>query len=1077
MIALNPDSKIIQVYKRKLLDQLSLTVNDIYCLYKSNSGLIWVGTNGGGVTKISPQTKKFKLYRQNLSSKNILNGNMISGINEDNDHNLWISSWDNGISIVNRKENKVRVLKATDNNKGLNSDNIFMTTMSTDGLVLIATEHGGLNIYDPKSGLFKYLKHDPQNKNSIAGDDVMSVFEDHQGYIWLGHYENGLDRWDRKRNIFTHYVHDEKNPNSLAGDRIYTIYEDDRHNLWFAAERGGLSKYNPKTGLFKNYRHIENDNNSLSNDDVISIYQDSNGTLWFGTYGGGINKFDYHTEKFVSYKENDGLPNNVVYGILEDDDENLWLSTNKGLSRFNPKTNSFRNYDVLDGLQSNEFNSAFFKTAEGEMFFGGINGLTSFFPEEIKDNKFIPPLRITKFQIHNKAIAVAQKIDEKIILKKSISYVNALNINYEHNVISFEFAALNYFHSPKNQYTYKMEGFDLEWSPRGKRRIITYSNLPPGEYTFKVKGSNNDGIWNLKETSLKLIVEPAYWQTWWFIALIVIISAVLLVAVHLYKLYGTKEKNKQLSLINRKLKDEVKERVRAQREVVSSEKRFKQLARATFEAIIISEEDKILDVNQSAIDLLGYNREEFIGMPSGNIATPEYQELIKEKMFSHDSNPYKAKCVKKDGAIISVEIRGKEIVYDNKALCVSAITDISEKIHIETQKENLEEQLRQAQKMEAIGNLAGGVAHDFNNLLTIISGFAELGSARLAQNHKAKRDFDQIISASDKASQLTRQLLAFSRKQAYKPKVLDINEIILNLDKMISRLIPVDISIHKSLQEDLPMIFADPGQIEQILINLIVNSRDAIDAKIENGLEKRISISTTKVVFDRKYTTSHIESIEGMHICMEIKDTGAGMSKEVRQKIFEPFFTTKAEGKGTGLGLATVYGIVKQNDASITVESKMGKGTSIKVYWPSTEEVAADIDIGKTDVKHLKGTETILLVEDDGGVRNFASSSLKSYGYKVYSASNGNEALRLIEKDKLSFNMLVSDMVMPGMNGRELSEELLKRNRDLKYLIISGYSHDYISQDGVLEEGINFLQKPFSVSSLIERVRDILDEN
>jgi len=622
-----------------------------------------------------------------------------------------------------------------------------------------------------------------------------------------------------------------------------------------------------------------------------------------------------------------------------------------------------------------------------------------------------------------------------------------------------------------------MVGFDSEWSPKSNRRYASYSNLPPGEYIFMVMGSNNDDIWSAEEAVLKIFVEPAYWQTWWFWALIFIASISLIIAAHFYKLYGVKEKNRQLKLINEKLNNEVKERIRVQKQVVASENRFKQLAQATFEAILVSHEGKIIDVNQSAVDIFGYSREEFLQMNSIDLSTPEYHELITEKILTHDSRPYKTKGVKKDGTIISVEIHGKKIIYDNKVLRVTAVTNISEKLKSEAQKENLEKQLRQAQKMEAIGNLAGGVAHDFNNLLTIINGFAELGTAKLKPNHKARRDLDQIISAAEKASQLTKQLLAFSKKQAHKPVALDINQIILNLDKMISRLISVDISINKDLQENLPMIFADPGQIEQILLNLIVNARDAIDTKKEDDSEKQISISTSMVIFDRTYTASHIESIEGVHVCMDIKDTGSGMSEDVRQKIFEPFYTTKSEGKGTGLGLATVYGIVKQNDANITVESEIGEGTSIKIYWPSTEEVLIDIDLENTKSKHLKGTETILLVEDDEGVRNFASSSLKNYGYKVITAASGNEALELIEKDKLDFKMLVSDMIMPGMNGRELSRELLKRNEDLKFLIISGYSHDYISQDGVLEEGINFLQKPFSVSSFVEKIRTILDKN
>ncbi|NOG45208.1 MAG: response regulator [Calditrichaeota bacterium] len=1069
LILLSPEIKIVRQFKHDFSDKSSLAVNDIYSLYRSNSDLFWVGTNGGGLHKLGPINKQFNLYRQNLGKHNILNSNMISSILEDDERNLWISSWESGISIINRDGKTVRHLLQSDDHKGLNSTYIFMLYKTKNGRILVATDGGGLNIYDPKTKKVKYIVHDAQNENSLLSDIVMSVFEDQSGFIWIGYYDSGVSRLNLETNTFKHFINDPANPNTISGHKIYTIFEDGRKYIWFAVERNGLSRYDPEKDSFKNYKHDENDKTSLSNDDVISIYQDSESRLWFGTYGGGLNRFDYDSESFVYLKESEGLPNDVVYGILEDEENILWISTNRGLSRFNPKKNSFRNYDVHDGLQSNEFNSAFYKSADGELFFGGINGLNSFFPKDIKDNKYIPPVLITKFLIHNKTIGVNEKIDDRIVIKKAIPYLDELHIEHSDNVISFEFAALNYFHSHKNQYTYKMVGFDQNWSPQSNRRFTTYSNLPPGEYMFKVKGSNNDGVWNEKETSIKVIVEPAYWQTWWFIALIVVISVILLFAAHLYRLHGISEKNKQLKL-------EVEERINFQKQVVYSEKRFKQLSKATFEAILISDFGKIVEVNQSAIDMFGYSRDEFLKLKSTDLSTSEYRELIEEKIINHDSNPYKAKSVKKDGTVISVEIRGKQIIYDNKVLVVTAITDITEKLHAENHKKDLEKQLLQAQKMEAIGNLAGGVAHDFNNLITIINGFAELGVRKIDPSHSVKRDFDQIISASDKASQLTRQLLALSRKQTHKPEVLDINKIIVNLEKMISRLISADITINKNLHEDLPLIFADPGQIEQILLNLLVNSRDAIEAKADNSSEKQISISTSVIHFDRTYTASHIESSEGMHVCLEIVDNGAGMTEDVRQKVFEPFFTTKAEGKGTGLGLATVYGIVKQNDANISVESELGEGTSVKIYWPSTEEVFVDSDPSESDINHLKGEETVLLVEDDDGVRSFASSSLKSYGYKVYSARNGNEALEMIEKDKLIFDILVSDMIMPGMNGKELSRELLKRDQNLKYLIISGYSNDYISQDGVLEEGINFLQKPFSVSSLVEKVRTILDK-
>lgn len=392
-----------------------------------------------------------------------------------------------------------------------------------------------------------------------------------------------------------------------------------------------------------------------------------------------------------------------------------------------------------------------------------------------------------------------------------------------------------------------------------------------------------------------------------------------------------------------------------------------------------------------------------------------------------------------------------------------------------TQQKMLQQQLIHSQKMEAVGTLAGGIAHDFNNILTVINGYSEFALMKLNKEDQLYSDITSILSSSKKAENLTRQILAFSRKQIYQPEILSINKVFSDLEQMMGRLIGEDIKINLKTRENLPNIKADPNQIEQIIINLIVNARDAINQKSDKSGEKTITIQTDIKYFDEDTTSKNIDIENGTYIIINIKDTGVGMSESVIQNIFEPFYTTKEPGKGTGLGLATVYGIIKQNDGEITVESQLNQGTTFHIYWPVTEEFVKTTDKESIKNEKLYGNETILLVEDDEELRTLADKSLTKFGYKVFSASNGLGALKLLKKDNIIFDLLITDLIMPDMNGQELSQHILKLYPGSKILFTSGYTDHYIIENLELNSDINYLQKPFTVISLLSNIRSILD--
>ena len=391
------------------------------------------------------------------------------------------------------------------------------------------------------------------------------------------------------------------------------------------------------------------------------------------------------------------------------------------------------------------------------------------------------------------------------------------------------------------------------------------------------------------------------------------------------------------------------------------------------------------------------------------------------------------------------------------------------------EKEEFQARLVQSQKMEVIGILAGGVAHDFNNLLTVINGYAEMALDNIDKDNKLYKDLTAILAAGNRAKTITGQLLAFSRKQVYNPELLNINELISSMDRMLRRLIGEDIKVETVFADNLPNIKADKSQLEQIFINLIVNSRDALRAVKKPDYQKKITIETGQVFLDKEYIVKHQGSVEGQHIFFAVSDNGIGMVEQTKQKVFEPFFTTKEKYKGTGLGLSMIYGIVKQNNSSIYVYSEPDEGTIFKIYWLATEEKRNDKNT-EIDKKLLHGNENILIVEDDKEVCHFAGKSLASLGYKVLKAENGQIALDLIKSKKPELDLIITDLVMPELNGKEFADKVRKILPDIKVIFVSGYTDNHIVHNGLLEEGVNFIHKPYSMKILASTVHKVLDE-
>jgi signal transduction histidine kinase/CheY-like chemotaxis protein len=421
--------------------------------------------------------------------------------------------------------------------------------------------------------------------------------------------------------------------------------------------------------------------------------------------------------------------------------------------------------------------------------------------------------------------------------------------------------------------------------------------------------------------------------------------------------------------------------------------------------------------------------------------------------------------IRQDGRVIWVNDTAVVVPgSDSHPLMEGIIVDI-------TERKQFEGQLQQARRMEAVGRLAGGIAHDFNNLLTIIKGYTELALMRAKVLPELKSDIERIEDASERASGLVRQLLAFSRRQVLQPKVLDLNGIVLGLDKLLRRLMDGNIEMLTLADKPVGAIKADPGQIEQVIMNLVVNARDAMPG---GG---RLIVETTNADLDAGYARDHATVRPGRYVMLAVSDTGVGMSAETVAHIFEPFYTTKESGRGTGLGLSTVYGIVKQSGGYVWVYSEPGRGTTFKVYLPRVDEAIESSPAAKpvTQDRARSGSETILLVEDEPDLRELTRLVLSAKGYNVVEARNAEDAERLAESDGTKIHLLLTDVIMPGLSGRELAKRILARHSSMRVLYMSGYTYNVIAQGGTLERGVSFLQKPFTPGGLVEKVREVLD--
>ncbi|MCP4149368.1 MAG: hypothetical protein GY757_16595 [bacterium] len=619
-------------------DPKSLGSNHLKTLFEDRSKTVWIGSYGSGLFKVAGNRKPFKSYTH-TNDPDSLSNTSVHSIYEDKAGGIWIGTT-KGLNKWERE--KRRFIRYYHNPKrpgSLGGNSILVVNEDSAGNLWVGT-FGGLDriIKESKEGLecLNY-KNEPSNPGSISDNTITAINSDSSGTLWIGTV-NGLNKFNPAKNTFTRYFHKQGEPGSLTHNSIYTLLAARSGDLWVGTRGGGLSRFDKKTGRFSNYRADKNQGNYLSNDFVVALYQDKNDMLWVGTVN-GLNKFDPLTRSFMHYFEKDGLPDNAIYAIVEDGGGFLWMSTNKGISRFSPKNGTFRNYVKADGLQNNEFNGrASLKTRQGEIFFGGIEGFSTFFPDTIRSNSYVPAVVFSGFQVFNKPLPIEKK---------------GMTLSYREHVFSIQFAALNFIEPSKNQYAYRMEGLDKEWNYFGNRRFVTYTHLAPGDYVFKVKASNNDGLWNEKGASLKITVTPPFWQRVWFKLLGVVFILGIIFSIFRIKVL----------IIKKRMRREVIHKLKMQRIELEKENLEKELKlKVDFTAMLVHDLRSPLTAIMGYAEMMKEHRERLDIEKTGSVisrSTANMLNLINDML---DLSKFEAGKIELHKACCSLEKTVRDIV-------------------------------------------------------------------------------------------------------------------------------------------------------------------------------------------------------------------------------------------------------------------------------------------------------------------------------------------------------------------------------------------------------------------------------
>jgi len=1056
-------------------------------MIEDRSGTIWIATIKSGLYHFRPGGE--------VSAINVSNGlyhNAIRCLIEDREGNIWAGGSLNGLNRF-----KPQQFFTLGRAEGLPNNSVQAIAETAIGEIMVGTHGGGIARIQQGQVLAE------PSANKEIGQFVWSLLQDRKGRLWIGTFNDGLFILEKGiRRSFP--------IPTVLGTTINQLMEDGRGRIWVGGSAGlGVIEGESMTTCFTNSILAGQAVTAMAEDAqsgkiwvgthmagvfqvaatnfaqvtalpgwtgkrITSLTMDEQGYFWIGVFEQGLACLREGKTTFIGPPQ--GLYADTVGSIVDDGRGWFWLGTTRGILRVahtelqrvaqgSSRPAVFNVFNVSDGLASDACAEGYQPTAlrdhTNHLWFSTDRGVVTVDPARLRLNTNPPPVVIERATFTDRA-----GTNHVFLNPREVLVVPAGSSELE-----FDFAALSLTAPEKVTFRYWLEGADNGWINQGHRHELHFREPARGRYVLHVTAANNDGIWNESGTKLAFTVQPFLWQTLWFrlLALATVAGggggAVWRITRRQYQ-----RRIDQLQRERGLEQERAQERERAEAELQRREEHFRSLIEHASDSItVINPEGIITYQSNSGERILGYPAAAIIGRNLFDLVHPE--DLPKSRAILTQAATQLGEPVT---AIARLRhLNGTWRTIETVGTCIQ--TAAGEKQGILNARDitdnlQLEEQLRQAQKMEAVGQLAGGVAHDFNNILSSLLMQTELVGMSGPLPEEAQEGLQQIAADTRRAADLTRQLLLFSRRQVMQLRRLDLNEVVMNMARMLQRIIREDVRLQLHLHPGPLMTQADTGMLEQVLMNLAVNARDAMP---KGG---QLLLETTEMVIDAKAARSNPDAAPGRYVGLSVTDTGSGIPPEIMPRIFEPFFTTKEPGQGTGLGLATVFGIVKQHQGWIKLENRPGQGVTFRVFLPASSAPAAEPGPTEAKPKPSGGTETILLVEDDLAVRKPTRQILERHGYTVLEAADGAAALLLWQAHRSAVALLLTDLVMPGeLGGQELGRRLRTEQPNLKVIYASGYSSDIAGQDFQLQPGEAYVQKPFATDLLLETIRRCLE--
>ncbi|MCP5047587.1 MAG: response regulator, partial [bacterium] len=1028
-------------------------------------------------------TYYFNYNTRTWQSLGIINGLIDVGANSlfiDFEKNVWIPCL-RGVSKISSRRFSNFKLK-----HGLLEDEVTAVKEYEPGRFILG-HNWGVTFYDTtntRSGptFFKVPFFGP-NQTKLHLCRVLDIQVDSKKNIWLAASQAGLIKINRRRQL-TRYGKNDGLPRN-----IFTLWISPQDRVWVGTETGlyvqtgtgfrlhkigdfppivtrrifghrgklryiagmstGVYVYREEDDKWENFRTPGN----IKANTVYAVREDFTGRLLVGTRGGLFTlkepgKNSNEPGILVKFQQDGFGIDRPVYFIFPDNRQRLWFGTDNGVIQWDgAKTKTF---SIAEGLTGHETNrAAGMMDSRGRFWFGTNRGLSIY--DESYDNNpsFNPPpmVRILNITLPQRQV----RLDPP---------TGPVRLSYKENTIIFHFRGISFLDETAIRFKTKLEGFDQQWSAEGYpyKQMVRYTNLSPGTYRFHLKARNSLGVWSPEVVSPAIVILKPFYEEWWFyLSLIVLVFSIFYVVFRFFT------RGRYAAL----LEHQVEERS-AQLQAV--EKRYHDLFQESVDTVFVSTpEGTLMNINPAGVRLFGYgSKEELLGITSTKnlFENPEdrekYSEAIEKKGFVQD---YELALKRKDGEPINAQVTAT-LVRDKEGNVIAyrgIIRDVTEKIE-------LEQQLVQAQKMEAIGTLAGGIAHDFNNILGVITGYSELAIDELEEGTLVRRNVEQILTGAERATELVRQILAFSRQNERKRMPLQLSLIITEVLKLLRPSLPSTIEIRTDIQTQSGLAMADPTQIHQVMMNLCANSAHAM--KNKKGI---LEIKLHEVHIDPDSVGTHEGLPAGNYLRLTVSDTGHGIPQIVKKRIFEPYFTTKDAGEGTGMGLAVIHGIVKSHGGDITVYSEPGEGTTFNVYLPQLEDSIKPPE--EVIEETLTGSERVLLIDDETNLARVEGQMLKRLGYDVTVMDDALEALETFRREPDRFNIVVTDLTMPQLTGIQLSRELRNISPALPIILCSGFS-TIATQQKIKAYGISdFVMKPIIKNQLARSIRKILDNN